>query len=248
MDRGAWYSIVHRVAKSRHDWATSLHFTSLQLLLTDSFFPFSHWLTDFYLLREVFFSLIPTFLLPHIPYIYILLVKWSESEVAQLCPTLSDPMDCSLPGSSIHGIFQATVMEWDAIAFSLVKSTAIITTDYTSLSSELNFVIYFNYNSFQITFLCSLITPTSCFFNHVHTHHYHIINFSMRSVESFSNTSNDPPVASLLWRHPSWKLFWQLQSVLNVLEFHSIAIIMVFCFNITLGAHSILSYIQYPIF
>ena len=42
----------------------------------------------------------------------------SESEVAQLCPTLSDPMDCSLPGSSIHGIFQARALEWGAIAFS----------------------------------------------------------------------------------------------------------------------------------
>ena len=42
----------------------------------------------------------------------------SESEVARSCPTLSDPMDCSLPGSSIHGIFQATVLEWGAIAFS----------------------------------------------------------------------------------------------------------------------------------
>ena len=41
----------------------------------------------------------------------------SESEVAQSCPTLSDPMDCSLPGSSIHGIFQARVLEWGAIAF-----------------------------------------------------------------------------------------------------------------------------------
>ena len=43
----------------------------------------------------------------------------SESEVAQLCPTLSNPMDCSLPGSSIHGIFQARVLEWAAIAFSV---------------------------------------------------------------------------------------------------------------------------------
>jgi len=43
--------------------------------------------------------------------------KWSRS-VAQSCPTLSDPMDCSLPGSSIHGIFQAKVLEWGAIAFS----------------------------------------------------------------------------------------------------------------------------------
>ena len=41
-----------------------------------------------------------------------------ESEVAQSCPTLSDPMDWSLPGSSIHGIFQARVLEWVAIAFS----------------------------------------------------------------------------------------------------------------------------------
>ena len=42
----------------------------------------------------------------------------SEKEVAQSCPTLSDPMDCSLPGSSVHGIFQARVLEWAAIAFS----------------------------------------------------------------------------------------------------------------------------------
>ena len=41
-----------------------------------------------------------------------------ESEVAQLCPTLIDPMDCSLPGSSVHGIFQARVLEWGAITFS----------------------------------------------------------------------------------------------------------------------------------
>ena len=43
----------------------------------------------------------------------------SEIEVPQSCPTLSDPMDCSLPGSSIHGIFQARVLEWGTIAFSL---------------------------------------------------------------------------------------------------------------------------------
>ena len=42
----------------------------------------------------------------------------SESEVTQSCLTLSNPMDCSLPGSSIHGIFQARVLEWGAIAFS----------------------------------------------------------------------------------------------------------------------------------
>ena len=51
----------------------------------------------------------------------------SESEVAQSCLTLSDLMDCSLPGSSIHGIFQARVLEWGAIAF----SNAIPTHDLT---------------------------------------------------------------------------------------------------------------------
>ena len=46
----------------------------------------------------------------------------SESEVTQLCLTLSDPMDCSPPGSSIHGIFRATVLEWGAIAFSHIQT------------------------------------------------------------------------------------------------------------------------------
>ena len=50
----------------------------------------------------------------------------SEREVAQSCPTLSDPMDYSPPGSSIHGIFQARVLEWGAIAFSDYK-------DYSSV-------------------------------------------------------------------------------------------------------------------
>ena len=43
----------------------------------------------------------------------------SKSEVAQSCLTIRDPMDCSLPGSSIHGSFQARVLEWGAIAFSV---------------------------------------------------------------------------------------------------------------------------------
>ena len=51
---------------------------------------------------------------------YMKVKSESESEVAQSCPTLSDPMDCSPPGSSIHGIFQARVLEWGAIAFSTV--------------------------------------------------------------------------------------------------------------------------------
>ena len=54
----------------------------------------------------------------------------SESEVAQSCPTLSDPMDCSLPGSSVHEIFQARVLERGAIAFSYLKTNLIPMTDF----------------------------------------------------------------------------------------------------------------------
>ena len=53
----------------------------------------------------------------------------SESEVTHLCPTLSDLMDCSLPGSSIHGIFQARVLEWGAIAYPQTESS-LHATDY----------------------------------------------------------------------------------------------------------------------
>ena len=49
----------------------------------------------------------------------------TESEVAQSSPTPSDPMDCSLPGSSVHGICQARVLEWGAIAFSIIKTYLI---------------------------------------------------------------------------------------------------------------------------
>ena len=57
----------------------------------------------------------------------------SESEVAQSCPTLSNPMDCSLPGSSIHGILQARVLEWGAIAFSDFAIMVMIKIDRLNL-------------------------------------------------------------------------------------------------------------------
>ena len=67
----------------------------------------------------------------------------SESEVTQSCLTLSDPMDCSLPGSSIHGIFQVTVLEWVAIAI-----------------SEITYKFYLKKNLkwFSSTFRCSKVT------------------------------------------------------------------------------------------
>ena len=57
----------------------------------------------------------------------------SESEVTQSCLTLSDPMDCSLPGSSVHGIFQARVLEWGAIAFSGI---------YVRLHHKMHFLLW----------------------------------------------------------------------------------------------------------
>ena len=66
----------------------------------------------------------------------------SESEVTQSCPTLSDPMDCSLPGSSVHGIFQARVLEWGAIAFSCVfleDNMTLATTDSPTSMEEAYF-------------------------------------------------------------------------------------------------------------
>ena len=61
-----------------------------------------------------------------------------KTEVAQLCPTLRDPMDCSLPGSSVHGILQARVLEWVAVAFlDSVLSKALCTCAVSHLSATL---------------------------------------------------------------------------------------------------------------
>ena len=57
----------------------------------------------------------------------------SESEVAQSCLALSDPMDCSLPGSSVHGIFQARVLEWGAIAFSQMDLETITLSEVSQI-------------------------------------------------------------------------------------------------------------------
>ena len=63
----------------------------------------------------------------------------NENEVAQLCPTLSDPMDCSLPGSSVHRILQARVLEWGAIAFSNKKNEF----DFKLLDIKMSLVLSF---------------------------------------------------------------------------------------------------------
>ena len=95
MDREAWHAVIHGVAKIRtwlSDW-TELMGWKRKWEIKDDY-------KGFYLSNHRTEK------------------KESESEVAQLCPTLSDPMDCSLPRSSIHGIFQARVLERVSISFS----------------------------------------------------------------------------------------------------------------------------------
>ena len=61
----------------------------------------------------------------------------TESEVAQLCPTLRNPLDCSLSGSSVHGIFQARVLEWGAITISVKYTKLYILKEYNSISFDI---------------------------------------------------------------------------------------------------------------
>ena len=82
----------------------------------------------------------------------------SKSEVAQSCPTLSDPMDCGLPGSSVHGIFQARVLEWVASAFSKLLSYQTKTTGFLSIP----FISFFFFFAIHQVFCSVIISP--CFF------------------------------------------------------------------------------------
>ena len=85
----------------------------------------------------------------------------SESEVAQSYPTLSDPMDCSLPGSSVHRIFQARVLEWGTVAFSFIVD---------------KWPIIFKLHMFKVYFLMSLDIYTQLWYHHhdqraIYIHH-----------------------------------------------------------------------------
>ena len=76
----------------------------------------------------------------------------SESEVAQSCPTHSDPMDYSLPSSSIHGIFQARVLEWVAIAFSGIVYRVTMKNEIAMIESQAHFIPSFWPNNLFIPF------------------------------------------------------------------------------------------------
>ena len=90
-----------------------------------------------------------------------------EREVAQSCPTCSNPIDCSPPGSSVHGIFQARVLEWGAIAFShsSYHQKEIKTQRPGDMSIILSLIIKCNYFLLLISFpLCSIILSILLYF------------------------------------------------------------------------------------
>ena len=78
-----------------------------------------------------------------------------ESEVAQLCPTLSDPLDCSLPGSSVHGIFQARVLEWGAIASGYMQT--YFQSAHFNIMHTNSFTMYQLRYYISLTMYCNLI-------------------------------------------------------------------------------------------
>ena len=106
----------------------------------------------------------------------------SESEVAQSCLTLSDPMDCSLPGSSIHGIFQARVLEWGAIAFSDF-SFIMLTNSWRMCSLSLSADTHIHICMCMCVTIISMKTGTYLFLVHCYTISVH---------KTLSRQSEDP--------------------------------------------------------
>ena len=91
-----------------------------------------------------------------------------ESEVAQLCSTLCDPMHCSLPGSSIHGIFQAIVLEWIAISFSGIFPTQGLNPSLPHCRQTLNRLSHqrsFNQSKLNALFLCIMRCTEDTYFD-----------------------------------------------------------------------------------
>ena len=145
----------------------------------------------------------------------------SESEVAQLCLTLSDPMDCSSPGFSIHGIFQARVLEWGAIAFSAQG---------TYLSTNMAFMVLSTSDSVQfssVTQSClTLCDPMNSSTPGLPVHHQ-LPEFTQTHVHwvgdaiqpSHPLSSPSPPALNLSQHQGLFKWVSSSHQVAKVLEF-----------------------------
>ena len=147
----------------------------------------------------------------------------SESEVAQLCLTLSDPMDRSLPGSSIHGIFQATVLEWDAIAFSVYRviDNDKVRTDYSQAICFSKFLWLIWCGDSEVTKIESSVSDSMCpviFFIFIFLHYIpeqQQLERKVNWVHYFQPElrKNGSPTTR---RFPAWNsgFFWRAQQLL----------------------------------
>ena len=145
----------------------------------------------------------------------------SETEVAQSCLTLSDPMDCSLPGSSIHGIFQAGVLEWGAIAFS-GKIVQYLTSHRNTIVESL---ISLGFSSVTQSYL-TLYNPMNCSMPGLPIHpqllefirtHVHWVSDAIRPSHPLS--SPFPPTFNLSQHQGLFKWGSSSHQVAKVLEF-----------------------------
>ena len=132
----------------------------------------------------------------------------SESEVAQSCPTLHDPMDCSLPGSSIHGIFQARVLEWGAIAFSAMECYSAIKREWNLAICDMkeHRVYYTKWNKSEdkystISLVCGIIRTKfrACIRKQKKSHRWELNHINNEMMEKAM-----APHSSIL----DWKIPW----------------------------------------
>ena len=129
----------------------------------------------------------------------------SESEVTQSCPTLSGPMDCSLPGSSVHGIFQARVLEWGAIAFSALPLHYLLYI-YIHTIIHTHMLLYMNTHNYIYTHRYIYSHTVLCIYTLLHIYyiytHYYIYN-----------THSELYLNKVLLQKPAPGTFWRSCSI-----------------------------------
>ena len=131
----------------------------------------------------------------------------SENEVTQLCLTLRDPMDCSPPGSSIHGIFQARVLEWVAIAFSALIPKMLIFTLAISCLATFNLSRFKDLTS---RFLCNIVLYSIRLYFHHWSHPQLGVVFALAlSLHSFSGIISPLISSSILGTYRPGEFIFQ---------------------------------------
>ena len=129
------------------------------------------------------------------------LYEW-VSEVTQSCPTLCDPMDCSLPGSSIHGIFQAKVLEWVAIAFSRGSSQPRTRTHISCIGRQILYRLSCEGSTLEFFFF--ILNYMNCLY---------VLEINSLSVANIFSHSEG-------WLFVFFMISFALQKLLSLISFH----------------------------